>query len=73
MGADIALLLLYPPLGSLFPPGRYSTQYHFLAHLERKIINQLAGEINTLMTTLNASSLDTGLNGTGKAIAKGTI
>jgi len=65
VGAKIALLLfLHPLLGSQLSPGWYGTHYHFLAYLNRKIIDELAGEISTLMTTLEALLFGAGFDGT---------
>jgi len=74
MRADVTLFfLLHPPVGSQFPPCRYGTQDHFLAHLERETFYPLAGEIRALMTAFNAFSCGTGPDGTRKAETEGSI
>jgi hypothetical protein len=52
MRAMIAFLLLFHPfIGPKLSPTRDGTQYHLPPHGKRKILNELTGEIDALMTS----------------------
>jgi hypothetical protein len=62
------LFLTHPSLGSKLPPGWYRPQYHLFPNRKGKIINELAGEVAALMTTLYAFPTGARPNGTLQAI-----
>jgi hypothetical protein len=48
------LLFFHPLLSPKLPPGGDRTQYHFFADGKGKVIDKLAREITTLVTTLDS-------------------
>jgi len=67
------LLLLYPPFCTEFPPSGDGSQYDLLADGNREIIDELAGEIVTLVAPLYFFILATRFNRAGLAVSKDTL
>lgn len=69
MRTVVALFLpFHPPLGSQFSPGRNGTGDNFLTNRNGEILYELAGEIITLMTSLETFLLHTGPDRTDLAV-----
>jgi len=74
MGAVVSFLLLFhPPPGPQPLPGGNRTQYHLFPDTKREIIDELAGEIAALVTTLNSLRGCTSPDGTTYAIFEQNI
>ena len=74
MGAVVSFLLLFHPLLSSQPlPGGNRTQYHLFPDTKGEIIDELAGEIAALVTTLNSLRGCTSPDGTTYAIFEQNI
>ena len=69
MRTVVALFLLFhPPPGSQLSPGRNGTVDNFLTNRNGEIFYELAGEIITLMTSLETFLLHTGPDRTDLAV-----
>jgi len=74
MRAIIAFLfLLYPPFCTEFPPSGNGSQYDLLTDRNREIVDELAGEIVTLVAPLYFFILATRFDRAGLAISKDTL
>lgn len=68
-----SFFLIHPFLGAEFTPGRNRPQHHFLSNRDRKVMNDLAGELRALITPLEPLFSRAILYGTDPAIEENMI